>query len=74
MGGIWNPAKDRYTSRTTRQPVYLLQLYPGTVQYRLFGDRLSAWGFRTYFGGRFGGASGAPEVVSRQGSLPDGIT
>lgn len=72
-GGIWNPAKDRYTASSGRESVYLLQLYPGNAQYRLFGDRLSAWGFRTYFGGRFAGASATTVVESRQPSLPEGI-
>jgi len=64
-GGIWNPGKDRYTESTGRKQIHLLQLYRGTAQYRLFGDRLSAWGFRTYFGDRFAGASAETEVVSR---------
>lgn len=64
-GGIWNPAKDRYTTRADREQIYLLQLYPGAIQYRLFGDRLSAWGFKTYFGGRFAGASAETNIVSR---------
>jgi len=74
FGGIWNPAKDRYTDRERRSPVYLLQLYPGNTQYRLFGDRISAWGFKTYFGGRFGGASGETVVVSRQATLPQHLS
>ena len=69
-GGIWNPAKDRYTASEGREPIYLLQLYRGDIQYRLFGDRISAWGFRTYFGGRFSGASGSAVVESRQPRLP----
>jgi hypothetical protein len=69
-GGIWNPAKDRYTDKSSRKPVYLLQLYPGDLQYRLFGDRISAWGFKTYFGRRFGGASGNAVVVSTRASIP----
>ncbi|MGI9641795.1 MAG: hypothetical protein ACR2N9_03325 [Acidimicrobiia bacterium] len=65
-GGIWNAGKDRYTEREGRRKIHLLQLYRGAAQYRLFGDRLSAWGFRTYFGGRFAGASAHTEVVSRR--------
>ena len=65
-GGIWNASKDRYTDKDGREKIYLLQLYPGKLQYRLFGDRISAWGFRTYFGGRFAGAPGATTIVSRQ--------
>jgi hypothetical protein len=65
-GGIWNAAKDRYCDRDDRDKIYLLQLYSNALQYRLFGDRLSGWAFRTYFGGRFAGASGATTVVSRQ--------
>ena len=64
-GGIWNPAKDRYTERTGRGRIHLLQLYRSEAQYRLFGDRFSAWGFRTYFGNRFAGASAETEIVSR---------
>ena len=74
FGGIWNPAKDRYTAKTGREPIYLLQLYPGYAQYRVFGDRLSAWGFRTYFGGRFAGASGATVIESRQPHPARGIS
>jgi hypothetical protein len=74
FGGIWNPAKDRYTDQDHRTPVYLLQLYPGDIQYRLFGDRISAWGFKTYFGGRFGGASGETVVVSRQATLTQHVS
>lgn len=73
-GGIWNPAKDRYTSKIGRDPVYFLQLYPGSLQYRLFGDGVSAWAFRTYFSGRFAGASGDTVVESRLGRLPDGLS
>ncbi len=73
-GGIWNPAKDRYTSEIDRSPIYLLQLYRGTAQYRLFGDRLSAWGFRTYFGGRFAGAGAKTVIESRRSHLPDQLT
>lgn len=73
-GGIWNAAKDRYTSKSDRSPVYLLQLYRGAAQYRLFGDRISAWGFRTYFGGRFAGASAATVVESRRSRLPAELT
>lgn len=65
-GGIWNAAKDRYTDPDGRGKIYLLLLYGNGLQYRLVGDRLSKWGFRTYFGGRFAGASGATTVVSRQ--------
>ncbi len=65
-GGIWNAAKDRYCDSDNREKVYLLQLYGNGLQYRLAGDRLSRWAFRTYFGGRFAGASGATTVVSRQ--------
>lgn len=65
-GGIWNAGKDRYTDREGRGTVYLLQLYAHRWQYRLFGDRLSAWAFRSYFGGRFSGAAGATTIVSRQ--------
>jgi hypothetical protein len=65
-GGIWNAAKDRYTDPDDRRKIYVLQLYGSGLQYRLFGDRLSGWAFRTYFGGRFAGASGATTVVSRQ--------
>jgi hypothetical protein len=65
-GGIWNPAKDRYTDRENREKIYLLQLYSNGLQYRLTGDRLSQWAFRRYFGGRFEGASGATTVVSRR--------
>ncbi len=67
-GGIWNASKDRYTDPAPRQKIYMLQLYPGRLQYRLFGDRLSAWAFRIYFGGRFAGASGA---ITRVSSLPN---
>jgi hypothetical protein len=70
-GGIWNAGKDRYTDSEGRGRIHLLQLYRGPIQYRLFGDRLSAWGFKTYFGGRFAGASAETEVVSRLASLPD---
>jgi hypothetical protein len=73
-GGIWNPAKDRYTSKADRPPIYLLQLYRGTAQYRLFGDRLSAWGFQTYFGGRFAGASANTIIESRRAHLPGELT
>ncbi len=72
-GGIWNDTKDRYTNKTGREPVYLLQLYPSTLQYRLFGDGLSAWGFRTYFGGRFAGASAETTIESRQSRIPTGV-
>lgn len=65
-GGIWNAAKDRYTDTDGRGKVHLLLLYANGLQYRLVGDRLSKWGFRTYFGDRFGGASGSATVVSRQ--------
>ncbi len=68
-GGIWNEGKDRYTDKAGRTPVYLLQLYNRSWQYRLFGDRFSAWAFRWYFGGRFGGASAATVVVSRRGRV-----
>ncbi|NNC74734.1 MAG: hypothetical protein HKN93_04400 [Acidimicrobiia bacterium] len=67
-GGIWNAAKDRYTDPTGRGKVYLLQLYRNRLTYRLAGDRISRWAFRTYFGGRFAGASGEATVVSRQPS------
>ena len=67
-GGVWNAAKDRYTDPDDRGKIYLLQLYNKGLQYRLAGDRLSGWAFRTYFGGRFAGASGATTVVSRQPS------
>jgi hypothetical protein len=73
-GGIWNAAKDRYTERDGRERIYLLLLYPGVAQYRLFGDRFAAWAFRTYFGGRFGGASGKTAVESRQAKLPASAT
>ncbi|MGI9643193.1 MAG: hypothetical protein ACR2N9_10455, partial [Acidimicrobiia bacterium] len=66
FGGIWNAGKDRYTESKGRKQIHLLQLYRGRAQYRLFGDRLSAWGFRTYFGDRFAGASAQTEVVSRR--------
>lgn len=65
-GGIWNVAKDRYTDSEGRGKIYLLQLYPGRLQYHLFGDRFSKRAFRSYFGGRFAGASGVAQVVSRQ--------
>ena len=65
-GGIWNATKDRYTDAGNRQKIYLLQLYSNGIQYRLAGDRLLRWAFRTYFGGRFAGASGEATVVSRQ--------
>ena len=68
-GGIWNDTKDRYTEKAGREPVYLLQLYGSTLGYRLFGERVSAWGFRTYFGGRFAGASAATTIESRNGML-----
>ncbi|MDH3306570.1 MAG: hypothetical protein OEO77_03510 [Acidimicrobiia bacterium] len=68
-GGIWNAAKDRYTDEEDRTPIYVLQLYSNQFKYRLFGDRLSKWAFRTYFGGRFDGASGATSVVSRRSKL-----
>ena len=68
-GGIWNHTKDRYTEKADRPPVYLLQLYPSTGRFRLFGDRYSAWAFRTYFGGRFAGATGSTTIESRLGSL-----
>lgn len=73
-GGIWNAAKERYTERNGRERIYLLLLYPGAAQYRLFGDRLAARAFQTYFGGRFGGASGKTTMVSRQAELPAGPT
>lgn len=66
-GGIWNVGKDRYTDRVDREPIHLLQVYASAWQYRLVGDRLSAWAFRRYFGGRFQGASGEVRVVSRRG-------
>ena len=59
--------------KTGREPVYLLQLYPSTLQYRLFGDELSAWGFRKYFGGRFAGASAETTIESRQSRIPSGV-
>lgn len=65
-GGIWNAAKDRYCDDDARGKIYLLQLYSNGLKYRLAGDRLSRWAFRAYFGGRFGGASGATTVVSRR--------
>jgi Tfp pilus assembly protein PilE len=65
-GGIWNATKDRYCDRDDRGKIYLLQLYSNGLKYRLGGDRASQWAFRTYFGGRFAGASGAATVVSRQ--------
>ncbi len=65
-GGIWNHAKDRYTDREPRGKIYLLQLYSNGLKYRLAGDRLSRWGFKAYFGGRFAGATGATTIVSRQ--------
>ncbi len=64
-GGIWNAGKDRYTDREPREKIYVLQLYANRWQYRLLGDRLSAWGFRLYFGNRFKGASGNTTVISR---------
>lgn len=64
FGGIWNAGKDRYTDREDREPIQLLQIYARRWQHRLFGDRLSAWAFRTYFGGRFEGASGEVRLVS----------
>ena len=69
-GGIWNDTKDRYTEKAGRESVYLLQLYPSRLQYRLFGDRLSAWGFRRYFGGRFAGATADTTIESRQSRVP----
>ena len=72
-GGIWNDTKDRYTTKTGREPVYLLQLYPSSLQYRLFGDELSAWGFRRYFGGRFAGASAKTTIESRQSRIRSGV-
>lgn len=72
-GGIWNATKDRYTEQAGRRPVYLLQLYPSTFSYRLFGDTVSSWGFRTYFGGRFAGASAATTVESRRSQLPSDL-
>jgi hypothetical protein len=68
-GGIWNATKDRYTDRDDRQKIYLLQLYSNQIKYRLVGERLSRWAFRTYFGGRFAGASGDTTIVSRQSNL-----
>jgi hypothetical protein len=65
-GGIWNAGKDRYTDREGREPVHLLQVYAHPWQYRMAGDRLSAWAFQQYFGGRFAGADGAVRVVSRR--------
>lgn len=65
-GGIWNAGKDRYTDTEGRETIYLLQLYGGDLRYRIFGDRISRWGFKTYFGGRFGGADGDAVIVSRQ--------
>ncbi|NNC75001.1 MAG: hypothetical protein HKN93_05760 [Acidimicrobiia bacterium] len=65
-GGIWNATKDRYSDPDDRDKIYLLLLYGNGLQYRLVGERLSKWGFRTYFGGRFAGASGSATVVSRQ--------
>jgi hypothetical protein len=70
-GGIWNAAKDRYSDREPRGKIYLLQLYAGGLQYRLAGDRLSKWAFRSYFGGRFGGAEGATTIVSRGSAVRD---
>jgi hypothetical protein len=66
LGGIWNAGKDRYTDRDSRAPVYLLQIYAGRWRYRLFGDRVSRWAFRWYFGGRFEGASSKTTVISRR--------
>jgi hypothetical protein len=66
-GGIWNAGKDRYTDRAGREPIHLLQVYANRWQYRLAGDRLSAWAFGRYFGGRFGGATGTVRLISRQG-------
>ena len=65
-GGIWNHTKDRYTKETGREPVFLLQLYPSRLQYHLLGDKISAWGFRKYFGGRFAGATAETTIVSHQ--------
>ena len=65
-GGIWNAGKDRYCDKEDRGKVYLLHIYRTRRQYRNSSDRLSAWAFRTYFGGRFDGASGRSKVVSRQ--------
>lgn len=65
-GGIWNEGKDRYTDRERRGKIYLLQLYAHRWQYHLAGDRISEWAFRSYFGGRFSGASGRTLIVSRQ--------
>lgn len=66
-GGIWNAGKDRYTDRAGREPIHLLQVYAHPWQYRLAGERLSAWAFRQYFGGRFAGASGEVRLVSQRG-------
>ena len=68
-GGIWNATKDRYTDTDDRQRIYLLQLYSNQIKYRLAGDLLSKWAFRTFFGGRFAGASGGATVVSRQANI-----
>jgi hypothetical protein len=71
-GGIWNPGKDRYTEQSGRDRIYLLQLYRDAARYRLFGDRISALVFRTYFGSRFPGADAKVTVASRQPDLPSG--
>lgn len=67
FGGIWNAGKDRYCDPDGREPVYLLQLYDRPWQHRLIGEGLSAWAFRTFFGGRFDGASGEVRLVSSVG-------
>ncbi len=69
-GGIWNAGKDRYCDKEGREKVYLLMLFASRWRYRMASDRLSRWAFKTYFGGRFDGASGESRVVSRLEDLP----
>lgn len=66
FGGIWNPAKDRYTDAAPRPPIYMLAVYRRGWQYRLFGDRVTALIVRYGFTGILAGGSGASRLISKR--------